>query len=95
MIGLNLIKSISQFNSLEPILEQEFKTTGGWLKKKRMDEFVNMKKKNSELLQIPSRMTMEKKKSTRRVDDGKESKMVARTASSRNDGNDDLKSTST
>lgn len=37
---------------LEPLLEEEFKHTGGWLKKKKLDEFAgvsNAKKKAGEV----------------------------------------------
>ena len=35
---MNLLKTIKQYIFLEPELEREFKSTGGWLKKKKLDE---------------------------------------------------------
>jgi len=37
-IALNLLKAIKKYNSIEPELEMEFKMTGGWLKKKKLEE---------------------------------------------------------
>mmetsp|Transcript_5071 Transcript_5071/g.7655 ORF Transcript_5071/g.7655 Transcript_5071/m.7655 type:complete len:234 (+) Transcript_5071:3048-3749(+) len=39
-IGLNLLRSFRQYGYLETELEKEFKSTGGWLKKKKLDEFT-------------------------------------------------------
>ena len=37
-IGHNLIKTLMYYILLEVELEKEFKATGGWLKKKKLDE---------------------------------------------------------
>ena len=37
---MNLLKTFSEYMNIEPLLEKEFKQTGGWLKKKKLDEFT-------------------------------------------------------
>ena len=37
---MNLLKTLSEYMNIEPLLEKEFKQTGGWLKKKKLDEFT-------------------------------------------------------
>lgn len=39
-IGVNLLAAFRQFVELESHLEKEFKSTGGWLKKKKLDQFA-------------------------------------------------------
>ncbi len=39
-IGTNLLQSIKQFVEIEAELEKEFKNTGGWLKKRKLDEIT-------------------------------------------------------
>lgn len=41
-IGCNLVKAILQFILIEQQLEKEFKQTGGWLKRKMLDEFAGI-----------------------------------------------------
>ena len=41
-IAQNLLKSFRQYVMLEPLLDEEFKHTGGWLKRKRLDDFVGV-----------------------------------------------------
>ena len=41
-IGCKLIKAILQFSMLEAQLEKELKETGGWLKRKMLDEFAGI-----------------------------------------------------
>ena len=44
------MKAIRQYKYIEPELDKEFKNTGGWLKKKKLDELsgqVNIKKREA------------------------------------------------
>jgi len=52
-IALNLMKAIRQYKFIEPELDKEFKNTGGWLKKKKLDELSGQVKikKNEALIQ--------------------------------------------
>ena len=50
-IAMNLLKAIKRYKSIEPELEREFKHTGGWLKKKKLDELsgqIEFKRKKEE-----------------------------------------------
>lgn len=37
-----MLQAFSQYVMLEPLLEAEFKHTGGWLKKRKLDEFAGV-----------------------------------------------------
>jgi hypothetical protein len=39
-IGINILATFLQFSDLEMELEKEFKATGGWLKKKKLDQIT-------------------------------------------------------
>jgi hypothetical protein len=41
-IGLNLLVAFKVFFQLEAELEKEFKNTGGWLKKKKLDQVTGV-----------------------------------------------------
>lgn len=55
-IGLSLIQTIRNYISLEKELEEEFKATGGWLRKKKLDEVTGetarQKAEQNNILQI-------------------------------------------
>lgn len=45
-ISDSLIQTIVQYTEMEVQLEKEFKNTGGWLKKKRLDEMTGETARN-------------------------------------------------
>lgn len=50
-ISDSLIQTIVQYTEMEVALEREFRSTGGWLKKKRLDEMTGETARNKQELE--------------------------------------------
>ena len=48
-IAIGLMKAISKYADIEPLLEAEYNMTGGWLKVKKMQEITGALKKNQSI----------------------------------------------
>ena len=64
-IGLSILSSFLQYVDLEIELEKEFKATGGWLKKKKLDqmtgETARAKHEQNTLIQVQTSKISSKK----------------------------------